>query len=232
MNKRWIRKQSEASCWRLAEQRKDGSEACSTYIHPWKIFHLCLICTDWSFGRRTLINPIFSGRTGNALKYSCVSKTAKNIRAQGRREAGWCEKYIYSAFEAFRSWKATANCCFQKYYYYSNYRKGWNKRPCLVWVVFFSGTVEQWVNVRQTGCQHSTLINVYLSHDCYSLTFIPVRNLLLHKSISCFYLLSDPCNTRRASCNPDWIVHLKRYFLLPFQNHMHAYPVKRNDPIR
>lgn len=61
----------------------------------------------------------------------------------------------------------------------------------------------QWENVRQPGCQHSTLINVYLSRHCYSLTFIPLRNPLLHKSISCFYVLSNPCNTRRASCNPQ-----------------------------
>lgn len=47
---------------------------------------------------------------------------------------------------------------------------------------------KQWVNTGLPGCQHGTLINVYLSRDCYSLTFIPIRNPLLHKSISCFYV--------------------------------------------
>lgn len=54
-------------------------------------------------------------------------------------------------------------------------------------------STEQRVNAGPAGCQHCTLINVYLSSDCYSLTFIPIRNPLLHKSIACFYVLCNPC---------------------------------------
>lgn len=72
------------------------------------------------------------------LKIWLSFKNRKITRAQGQRAAGWCEEYIYSAFEAFRNWKATAKRCFQKYYYYSIYGKGPNKRLCLLWVMFFS----------------------------------------------------------------------------------------------
>lgn len=89
----------------------------------------CVSCCGW----RTLMNYVLCCRTGNALKYRCVSKAAekKHRRSGGQQEAGWSEKYIYRAFEAFQKWKATAKFCYQKNYYYSNYGTDPNKCLCL-----------------------------------------------------------------------------------------------------
>lgn len=149
-----------------------------------------------------MLNYILYCRTGEALKCRCISK------AVGKKKKT-------SALRGSERQDGVRNIFIVPLKLSKTERQQQNSAIGRIIIIPIMGMVQinvcvwhglcftkQRVNTGPPGCQHATLINVYLSSDSYSLTFIPIRNPLLHKSISCFYVLCNPCKTRWACSNP------------------------------